>query len=106
MAYNFSFFFRGTHLDPVLLKRSLRGVLSELPHLAGRGRVLGSGSRLVDSVLACNNAGVEVATASARNIRWGRARQGICLVPPGRCSCSQQSTAACPQDTYLTLLCR
>ena len=69
MGFFISFFFKSHDLDPGLLKRSMQGVLAEVPHVAGRGRVVGSGSRLIDSVLECNNEGVEFTTASASNVR-------------------------------------
>ena len=65
MAFNFSFFFAGRPICADRLKAALQGVLGELPHLAGRGHLLGSGSRQADVVVDCNNAGVELATASA-----------------------------------------
>ena len=68
-AVSFTYFFKDHNLQPDLLKRALQRVLGELPHLAGRGRVLGRGNRLIDSVIECTNEGVVVATASARNIR-------------------------------------
>ena len=67
---SFMYHFNGHHLQPDLLKRALQGVLTELPHLAGRGCVLGSGSRLIDSVIKCSNEGATFTTASAPNIRW------------------------------------
>lgn len=69
MAFSMSLFFPGRAIDPALLEPALRGVLSELPHLAGRGATLGSGSRLADTVLRCSNAGVELATAAAPAVR-------------------------------------
>ena len=70
MAISFSFFYPGGRtIDPAVLKRSLQCVLGEVPHVAGRGRLLGYGSRLVDSVVECCNAGAEFATAGAPNIR-------------------------------------
>lgn len=44
---------------------------AELPHLAGRGRVLGSGSRVADCAIECNNEGIELATAAAPQVRCG-----------------------------------
>ena len=70
MAINFSFFYPGRRgIDPAVLKRALQRVLGEVPHAAGRGRLLGYGSRLVDSVVECCNAGAEFVTAEAPNIR-------------------------------------
>lgn len=69
-GFNFTYFFKGHNLQSNLLKHAIQGVLSEVPHLAGRGRVLGSGSRFIDSVIDCTNEGVEFATARAHNIRY------------------------------------
>lgn len=44
---------------------------AELPHLAGRGRVLGSGSRVADCAIECSNEGIELATAAAPQVRCG-----------------------------------
>ena len=69
-GFNFTYFFKGRHLQADLLQRAVQGVLAEVPHLAGRARLLGNGSRLIDSVVECNNEGLELTTASAPNIRW------------------------------------
>ncbi|EFN51753.1 hypothetical protein CHLNCDRAFT_139681 [Chlorella variabilis] len=74
-AVSFTYFFKDHNLQPDLLKRALQRVLGELPHLAGRGRVLGRGNRLIDSVIECTNEGVVVATASARNIRFTNGKE-------------------------------
>lgn len=69
MAFSMSLFFPGLAIDPALLEPALRNVLTELPHLAGRGATLGSGSRLSDTVMRCSNAGVQLATAAAPGVR-------------------------------------
>ncbi|KAI7846408.1 hypothetical protein COHA_000118 [Chlorella ohadii] len=69
MAFNYSYFFQGHAITPELLKRALQTLAGELPHLAGRGRVLGSGSRVADCAIECNNEGIELATASAPQVR-------------------------------------
>jgi hypothetical protein len=68
-GFNFTYFYNGHSLDPKVLKEALQGVLAEVPHLAGRGRILCGGDRLIDSVIECNNDGVEFSTASAQAIR-------------------------------------
>ncbi len=69
LAFNFSYFYRGSPMQSELLKQALVGVLRELPQLAGRGRVLGNGSRMMDSVVDCGNQGAEFAFSAAPEIR-------------------------------------
>jgi hypothetical protein len=68
-SVTFTYFYKGHDLDPKVLKEALQGVLAELPHLAGRGRILSGGDRLIDSVIECSNDGVEFSTADAQAIR-------------------------------------
>ena len=70
MAYSISFFYPGHTIQREPLEAALRGVLGELPHLAGRATLRGSGSRLADMALRCTNDGVTLATAAAPGVRW------------------------------------
>ena len=67
-----------------MLYTPLAALAEELPHIAGRGRVLGSGSRVADCAIECNNEGIDLATASAPQVRWAERLQAWAA---GHCFC-------------------
>jgi hypothetical protein len=68
-GFNFTFFYKGQFILIEPFKEALRLVLSEVPHFAGRGLVLNWGAHLKDSVIECNNKGVEFSAAKTLGIR-------------------------------------